>query len=63
MYPIDGIYIKDAAEATEVANLVGALFNIPIHEFDQGNSKKSDKFTPAGRLILEYGETITIKPE
>ncbi len=63
MYPIDGIYNMDAAEATEVANLVGARFNIPIHEFDQGNSKKSDKFTPAGRLILEYGETITIKPE
>ena len=60
MYPIDGIFNMDAAEATEVANLVGAKNNIPIHEFDQDGSKKSDNFTPNGRLVLEYGQTIEI---
>lgn len=61
LYPIDGIYNMDAVEATEVASLVGAKHNIPIHEFDQGGSKKSDKFTPKGRLVLEYGETISLE--
>ena len=63
MYPIDGIFNMDAIEATEVAELVGACCNIPIHEYDQGDSKKSDNFTPKGRMILEYGQTINIKPQ
>ena len=62
MYPIDGMYNMDAVEATKVAEVVGARFSIPIHENDQGNSKKSDNFTPNGRLILEYGQTITVSP-
>ena len=61
MYPIDGIFNMDAVEATEVANLVGAKNNIPIHEFDSDGSKKSDNFTPQGRLVLEYGQTIELK--
>ena len=61
MYPIDGVYNMDAVEATEVANLVGAVNNIPIHENDTGSSKKSDKFTPNGRLVLNYGETVVIE--
>lgn len=60
MYPIDGIYNMDAVEATEVANLVAAKNNIPIHEYDSGDTKKSDQFTPDGKKILEYGETIII---
>ncbi|MBO7424502.1 MAG: MBL fold metallo-hydrolase, partial [Clostridiales bacterium] len=60
MYPIDGVFNMDAKEATEVATLVGAKNNIPIHEFDQNGSKKSDNFTPEGRLVLEYGQTIEI---
>ena len=60
MYPIDGIYNMDAVEATEVAKLVGARKNIPIHEFDSKGSKKSDNFTPKGRLVLEYGQTIEL---
>ncbi|MBO7639014.1 MAG: MBL fold metallo-hydrolase [Treponema sp.] len=63
MYPIDGMYNMDAVEATEVANLVGACCNIPIHENDQDGSKKSDKFTPKGRMVLEYGQTINIKAQ
>jgi len=61
MFPIDGIYNMDAIEATEAAALVGAKHNIPIHEFDQGGSKKSDNFNPDGKLVIEYGGTITLK--
>lgn len=61
MYPIDGVFNMDAVEATEVANLVGAKFNIPIHENDRNGTKKSDNFTPQGRLILEYGQTIILE--
>ena len=60
MYPIDGIFNMDAVEATEVAELVGAKNNIPIHEFDSEGSKKSDNFKPEGRLVLEYGQTIEL---
>lgn len=63
MYPIDGEFNMDAKEATEVAELVGAKNNIPIHELDKDGSKKSDNFTPEGRLVLEYGQTITIAEE
>ena len=61
MYPIDGKYNMDAKEATEVANLIGANKNIPNHEYDSGNTKKSDNFTPENRLILEYGQTLKLE--
>lgn len=61
MYPIDGIYNMNATEATEVANLVAARNSIPIHEFDDYGKKKSDKFLPENRLVLEYGETIELQ--
>ena len=60
LYPIDGIYNMDAVEATEVANLVGAKNNIPIHEFNSGDERKQENFTPEGRLELQYGETIKL---
>lgn len=50
----------DAVEATQVANLIKAKNNIPIHEYDHAGSKKNENFTPDGRLILEYGQTIII---
>lgn len=61
LYPIDGVYNMDAIEATNVAEIVGAKNNIPIHELDRGDTLKSDNFTPAGRLIMKYGETIKLK--
>ena len=61
MYPIDGVFNMDAVEATEVANIVGAKFNIPIHEFDSNGSHKSDNFNPQGKLVLEYGQTIVLE--
>jgi len=65
MYPIDGVYNMDAIEATEVANLVGAVNNIPIHELDDHQyddtvARKSEDFTPDRKLVIEYGETIVI---
>ncbi len=60
MYPIDGTYNMDAVEAAEVADLVGATHNIPIHEYDQGKVNKSDNFNPNGRLIVAYEETIVL---
>lgn len=64
-YPIDGKFNMDAVEATAVAETVGAKVNIPIHEFDNHEvdpsvERKSDKFTPSGAMVLEYGETINI---
>lgn len=60
MYPIDGIYNMDAEEATEVAGIVGAAYNIPIHELDDNSEKKSDNFKAAGKLVLNYGDTIIV---
>ena len=62
MCPSDGTYNMGPTEATEAAGLVGAKNNIPIHEFDDvmSGKKKSDKFNPEGKLVLEYGETIVI---
>lgn len=60
LYPIDGTYNMDAVEATEVANIVNAKYSIPIHENDVGDTRKSDDFQPASRLVLEYGDTIII---
>ncbi|MDD6038471.1 MAG: MBL fold metallo-hydrolase [bacterium] len=63
MYPIDGKYNMDAIEATEAANLVGATHNIPIHDYNSGDERKQENFTPEGRLELAYGETITMVSE
>ena len=60
LYPIDGTYNMDAVEATEVANIVNAKYSIPIHENDVGDTRKSDDFQPASRLVLEYGDTIIL---
>lgn len=63
MYPIDGQYNMDASEASEVADLIGAKKNIPIHEFDSGDVKKSDDFNVKDKLVLNYGETIQLEKQ
>lgn len=60
MYPTDGMYNMGPQEATEVANLVGAKYNIPIHDFADGDSSKIEGFTPEGKLVIAYGETIEV---
>lgn len=59
-YPIDGVYNMDAVEATEVAEMVGAKHNIPIHDFNMVGEDKAVNFTPSGKLVMEYGETIVL---
>lgn len=62
LYPIDGVYNMDAEEATELANLIGAKHNIPIH-ISNASPKvdKRDKFNPEGRLIVMEGDTIVLE--
>lgn len=61
MYPIDGKYNMDAKEASECAEIVGAPFNIPIHDYDlPSEPKKSLNFNATGKTVLEYGETIKL---
>lgn len=61
LYPIDGVYNMDADEATELANIIGAKNNIPIHASNVNpNVDKRDRFTPSGRLIIEDQETIVL---
>ena len=64
MFPIDGIYNMGGAEASECAEMVGAVYNIPIHcnlEVEE-NKPQGDAFQPEGRLIIPYGESIIITP-
>lgn len=60
MYPVDGEYNMGPEEATEVANLVGAKHNIPIHDMCVSDFSKLDSFTPDGKLVMQYGETINV---
>lgn len=60
MYPIDGIYNMGPEEATECANLVSAKHNIPIHDLIDTDNTKFDRFTPEGKLMIAYGETIEV---
>lgn len=62
LYPIDGIYNMDAAEASCCAALVGARVNIPIHMkpgalFDR---KCAERFQADGRIILAPGEELVL---
>lgn len=61
LYPIDGQFNMDAAEATELANIIGATHNIPIHMSNAPGEDKSVNFTPEGRLVLQETETITLE--
>ena len=62
MYPIDGDYNMDAVEATDVAGIVGAKYNIPMHESDMPSKpKKALQFNPEGKTCLEYGQTISLE--
>ena len=61
MYPIDGTYNMDAREATELADIIGARYNIPIHASNVSPTvDKRDNFTPNGRLLIEDQETIVL---
>ncbi len=64
MYPIDGVYNMGPEEATELADIIGAKHNIPIHASNTNmNIDKRDRFTPAGRLIIDDQETIVLEAD
>ena len=62
MYPIDGTFNMDAAEATVLADIIGATHSIPIHASNISLTvDKRDKFVPESRLIVDDQETIVLQ--
>lgn len=70
VFPGDGFYNMDVDEATECAKLVGARHSIPVHIVpihDMASPQLFDRtraeaFEAPGRIILEPGETLELKP-
>ena len=71
VFPCDGFYNMDRAEASRCASLVGARHSIPVHmvpmDDPTGSSKLFDakrakEFKASGRIILEPGQTLDLKP-
>ena len=60
MYPVDGIYNMGTKEATEVADLIGATYNIPIHG-SNNFLEQALEFSPKGKLFIMIGQTIDLK--
>ncbi len=62
MYPVDGTYTMTPEEAGEVADMIGATYNIPIHG---GNEKtfpeQRKRFSAKGKLPMFWGQTIFLK--
>lgn len=66
LFPIDGKYNMDAAEASDCAEKVGAAHSIPIHikgVSDQYDADKAAAFSPSGAMQLAYGETVRLSAE
>lgn len=61
MYPVDGVYDMDAEEATQVADLIQATHNIPIHGHNQEFYKQFQEFHAKGKILLMPGETISLE--
>lgn len=70
VFPGDGFYNMDVEEAAACAKLVGARHSIPVHIvpvhdmahpeiFDRS---RAEAFQVPGRIILEPGETLELKP-
>ena len=70
VFPADGFYNMDVPEAAECARLVGARHSIPVHivpVHDMANPtlfdrSRAEAFHVSGRVILEPGETLDLKP-
>lgn len=61
MYPIDGYYNMGPEEASEVAKLVGATNNIPIHGNGEHYAKQCEDFSANGKLVIGVGQSIVLK--
>ena len=71
VFPGDGFYNMDVAEAAECARLVGARHSIPIHlvPIDDPSDpaqlfsrERAEAFDVPGRIIVEPGEEIALEP-
>ncbi len=62
MYPVDSFYTMTPDEASEVADMIGATYNIPIHGGDmKAFSEQRKDFSAKGKLSLHWGQTIFLK--
>ena len=70
VFPGDGLYNMDVAEASECAKLVSARHSIPVHLVPANDPndasklfsrKRAEAFTVPGRIILEPGEWLDLK--
>lgn len=71
VFPGDGFYNMDVAEASECAKLVAARHSIPMHLVPMDDPsdpaqlfsrERAETFNAPGRIILELGETLELKP-
>jgi len=71
VFPGDGFYNMDVAEAAECAKLVGARHSIPVHLVPMDDPSdpaqlfdrpRAEAFVCPGRIIVESGETLDLKP-
>ena len=71
VFPGDGYYNMDAAEAGRCAQLVKARHSIPVHLVPMNDPndpsqlfdlKTAKKFKVSGRIILEPGQTLDLEP-
>lgn len=69
VFPCDGFYNMDRAEASRCAELVGAAHSIPIHMVPMDNPndssqlfsrERAEEFNCKGRIILAPGESIVL---
>lgn len=63
MYPVDGTYNMGPEEATEVADMIGATHNIPIHGIDKLYKLQFVAFHAKGKMVMNYGQTIALTKE
>ena len=71
VFPGDGLYNMDVAEASACAKLVGARHSILVHMVPMNNPndpsqlfsrERAEAFSAAGRIILEPGEELELSP-
>ncbi len=70
-FPGDGFYNMDVPEASECAKLVAARHSIPMHLVPMNDPsdpaqlfsrERAEQFQAPGRIILELGEELELKP-
>ncbi len=70
-FPGDGFYNMDVPEASECAKLVEARHSIPVHLVPVNDPndatqlfsrERAERFAGPGRIILEPGQTLDLKP-